>query len=40
MMWWYVQIGLNFLWAPVFFLAHRIDIALAVIVLLLVCILT
>ena len=32
---WWLQLGLNFLWSPVFFAAHRIDIALAVIALLL-----
>ena len=31
---WFVQMGLNFLWPPVFFMAQRIDIALGVIVLL------
>jgi tryptophan-rich sensory protein len=36
---WWLQLGLNFLWSPVFFAAHRIDIALAVIGLLLLSIL-
>jgi tryptophan-rich sensory protein len=35
---WWLQLGLNFLWSPVFFAARRIDIALAVIALLLVSI--
>jgi len=32
---WWLQLGLNFLWSPVFFAAHRIDVALGVIALLL-----
>jgi tryptophan-rich sensory protein len=32
---WWVQLGINFLWSPVFFAAHRIDIALVVITVLL-----
>lgn len=32
---WWLQLGLNFLWNPVFFAAHRIDLALVVIALLL-----
>jgi len=35
---WAVQMGLNFLWSPVFFSAHRIDLALVVILALLVAI--
>ncbi|HHZ08604.1 MAG TPA: tryptophan-rich sensory protein [Rhizobiales bacterium] len=31
---WAVQLVLNFLWSPVFFAAHRVDAALAVVVLL------
>jgi len=36
---WWLQLGVNFLWSPIFFAAHRIDIALALIALLLVSIL-
>lgn len=36
---WWAQLVLNFLWSPVFFVAHRIDLALGVIVLLLLTIL-
>lgn len=32
---WWGQLVLNFLWSPIFFVAHRIDLALVVIVLLL-----
>jgi benzodiazapine receptor len=36
---WWAQLGANFLWSPWFFIAHRIDVALGVIVLLLLMIL-
>jgi tryptophan-rich sensory protein len=39
MMLWSVQLGLNFLWPLVFFAAHRIGLALAIILLLLAAIL-
>jgi translocator protein len=32
---WWAQLVLNFLWSPIFFVAHRTDLALGVIVLLL-----
>jgi tryptophan-rich sensory protein len=36
---WWAQLGLNFLWSPVFFVAHWIGLALVVIVLMLAAIL-
>jgi tryptophan-rich sensory protein len=37
---WFIQLGLNFIWSPVFFGTHRIGLALAIIVALLAAILT
>ncbi len=39
MMLWWVQLGLNFAWSPVFFAAHRIGLALVIVVSLLAVIL-
>ncbi len=36
---WWTQLALNFLWPPVFFLAHQLGLSVAVILLLLACIL-
>ncbi len=40
MMLWAAQMALNFIWSPVFFSAHRMDIALGVIILMLITIIT
>jgi benzodiazapine receptor len=37
---WAAQLALNFIWSPVFFSAHRIDIALGIIILMLIAIIT
>ena len=37
---WAAQLALNFIWSPIFFSAHRIDIALGIILLLLIAIIT
>jgi benzodiazapine receptor len=37
---WFIQLGLNFIWSPVFFGAHHIGLALAVIIALLAAILS
>ena len=36
---WWVQLALNFLWSPTFFAVHRIDLSLAIVLLLLAVIL-
>jgi benzodiazapine receptor len=35
---WWLQLGLNFLWAPVFFLAHSAEFALAIVAAMLIAI--
>ncbi|MBD1546638.1 TspO/MBR family protein [Roseibium aggregatum] len=37
---WAAQLALNFIWSPVFFSAHRMDIALGIIILMLITIIT